>query len=192
MREVLTILAICISLFGYVPYIIDSIKGKTKPHSFSWFTWSLISFLAFGIQLSKGGSSGSYINLFMGLICTVNFINGLRYGIKNIKLVDIIAFILAIIAVVLWLIVSQPLLSIILIVFIDSMSFIPTFRKSWNKPNEETIVTWILSVIKNILNIFALEVVSFTTAVYPIYSLIVNGMFVLMLFYRKKVNNLKT
>lgn len=189
MKELLTTLAIGISLFAYIPYIIDSYKGKTKPHAISWFTWGLISYLAFGIQPSKGGGAGSYINLVMGIICTINFILGLRNGLKDITKADLIAFALAIIAIILWVFVSQPLFSILLVVFIDIMSFIPTFRKSWRKPQEETLLTWLLSIVKNTLNIFALESLTLITVIYPLYSLFATSLFVGILLFRRRALN---
>ncbi len=186
MKEIFTSLAIGISLFGYIPYITDSIKGKTKPHAISWFVWALVSYIAFGIQLSKGAGAGSYINLFMGIICTINFVLGLRYGKRNIAKVDIIALVLIIIAIIFWVFVSQPLMSMLLLVFIDAMSFAPTFRKSWNRPQEETLLMWSLTIVKNIFNILALESITFITIVYPLYSFIANFSFVMMLIIRKK------
>lgn len=186
MKEIATILAVLISLFGYVPYIRDCIRGKTKPHIISWFTWALISYLAFGLQLSNGGGAGSLINLYMGLVCTLIFIFGLRNGNKDIKRIDIVAFVLALISIVLWLVVQQPLWSMILVVFIDVMSFLPTIRKSWSKPGEETLVTWGLSCVKNALSIYALENYTLITVMYPMYSLLANTFFVAMLVLRRK------
>lgn len=187
MKSIVTIIAMLIALIGYIPYIKDCIKGTTKPHVITWFTWALVSFLAFGIQFFNQGGFGSFINLFMGIICTVIFILGLRNGTKDITKTDWIAFILAIIAIGLWLIVKQPLLSIILVVFIDIMSFLPTILKGWKKPYTETLITFAFSGIKNGLSIYALSSYSLVIVMYPAYALIANVFFVVMLLMRRKV-----
>lgn len=186
MKPIVAIIAIVIALIGYIPYIRDCIKGKTKPHVISWFVWALVSFIAFGIQLLNDGGAGSYINLFMGIICTIIFFFALKNGTKNITKADWVAFCLAIIAIILWLIVKQPLLSIILVVFIDIMSFLPTMLKGWRKPWTETIVTFGMSGIKNGLSIYALGTYSLINVMYPAYSLIANLFFVMMLILRRK------
>jgi uncharacterized protein with PQ loop repeat len=37
MKEVIGIIAVIFTFVGYIPYIMDTIKGKTKPHIYSWF-----------------------------------------------------------------------------------------------------------------------------------------------------------
>ena len=187
MKSIVTIIAVVIALIGYIPYIRDCIKGNTKPHAISWFIWALISFIAFGIQLTNKGGWGSYVNLFMGVICTVIFILSLKNGTKYITRVDWIAFVLGLVAIVLWLIVDQPLISILLVVFIDIMSFLPTMLKAWKRPWSETVIAFVMSSIKNGLSIYALETFSFITIVYPAYALIANVFFVGMLIGRRRV-----
>ncbi|MHC1716290.1 MAG: hypothetical protein AB9915_00110 [Candidatus Dojkabacteria bacterium] len=187
MKSVVTIIAVLIALGGYIPYIKDCIKGKTKPHVVSWFIWALVSFIAFGIQFLNQGGAGSFINLFMGIICTIVFIFALRNGTKDVTKFDIISFILALIAIILWLVVKQPLWSIILVIFIDIMSFLPTMVKGWKKPWSETVVTFEMSSIKNALSIYALSTYSLTNVAYPGYALIANVFFVIMLILRRKV-----
>lgn len=187
MKSIVIIVAIIIALAGYIPYIRDCIKGKNRPHVISWFIWALVSFIAFGIQLLNHGGAGSYINLFMGIICTTIFFFGLKNGTKDITKVDWVAFILAMIAIVLWLIVKQPLLSIILVIFIDIMSFLPTMLKGWRNPYTETALTYGLSGVKNALSIYALGTYSLVNVMYPAYSLIANLFFVGLLIFRKRV-----
>jgi len=187
MKTALTIIAISISLVGFVPYIKDSIAGKTKPHIVSWFIWALISFLAFGIQLLNDGGAGSYINLILGITCTISLIIGLRNGTKDISKFDILSLLLALVAIVLWLIVKQPLWSIILVSVIDLISFLPTVRKSWNSPWSETLISWELSVLKHVITLFTFQKISLIVLVYPVYALIANGAFSLMLVLRRRV-----
>jgi chromate transport protein ChrA len=188
MKPIVTVLAIVIALIGYIPYIRNCILGKTKPHIISWFTWSLVSYLAFGIQLFNEGGVGSFVNLVMGIICTIIFILGLKNGTKDIRKIDVVAFVLALIAIVLWLIAKQPLLSIILVVFIDLMSFLPTILKGWREPHTKTAVTFLLSGIKNGMSIYALESFSLINVLYPTYSALTNVLFVVMLFVRRRVD----
>jgi hypothetical protein len=186
MKAVLGIIATIIAIIGYIPYIKDTFKGKTKPHIFSWFLWSLVSFIAFGIQITNKGAFGSLPNLVMGIICLVILSRALLNGTKDISKIDIFSLILALLAIVLWLVAKQDLLSIFLIILVDMFSFLPTFRKSWNKPKEETLITWIMSCIRQVLIILALGEINLVNVAFPAYALVINIIFCFLLVYRRK------
>ena len=188
MKQVLGLLAVVVAFVGYIPYLRDTIIGKTKPHIFSWFLWFLASFIAFGLQWSKGAGAGSYANFAMGLICLVLFVLSFKNGTKNIRKADIVSLVLAIVAIFLWLVVDQPVWSIILIVIIDIFSFTPTFIKSWDKPYEETLITWFLTIIRQILILLSIAEINFVTVFFPSYALVVNiAFFILLITRRRKV-----
>ena len=81
---------------------------------------------------------------------------------------------------------DDPVGSVILITIIDALAFVPTFRKSYHKPNEETASTYSLSALKFAVAIAALSTVSVTTALYPLSLVVTNGVFVMMLLSRRK------
>ncbi len=183
----LGILTIVMAFIGYVPYLKDTISGKTQPHVISWFLWTLVSFIAFGLQWSKGAGAGSYANFAMGLICLVLFVFSLKNGTREIKKVDIASLIMAILAITLWLIVDQPIWSMVLVVFIDALSFAPTFVKSWAKPRQETLFTWVLGMVRQGFILLSLQEMNLVTAMFPTYSLIATLCFCILLVIRRRV-----
>lgn len=48
-------IAVVLTFVGYAPYIRDTIKGKTKPHVYTWFVWGLVTAIAYALQLRGGG-----------------------------------------------------------------------------------------------------------------------------------------
>jgi len=115
------------------------------------------------------------------------FIFSFKNGTKNIKSTDIVSLILAMIAIILWLVINQPIWSIILIVTIDIFSFAPTFVKSWNKPQEETLITWFLNIIRQIFILLSINEINFVTITVPIYALVANIAFFVLLVSRRRV-----
>ncbi|MBP9817902.1 hypothetical protein KBC75_04110 [Candidatus Shapirobacteria bacterium] len=186
MKQALGIITILLAFISYIPYLRDTFKGITKPHMVSWFLWMFVSFIAFGLQWSKGAGAGAYANFAMGLISLVLFIQGIKSGTKNIRPADVFSFILAVVAIILWLVVHQPTWSIILVVLIDIFSFIPTFIKSWHNPHQETLITWILSSVRQFLVILSLQSFNFVTALFPVYALTANILFCIELIYRRR------
>ncbi len=187
MKQTLGIITIFLALIGYIPYLRDTFAGKTKPHVVSWFLWTIVSFLAFGLQWSKGAGAGAYANFAMGLICLILFVKSFKTGTKNIVTADVISFVMAVVAIFLWLVIDQPVWSIILVVLIDIFSFVPTFIKSWDKPWQETLFTWVLSIIRQLLVLISLQSFNFVTALFPLYAFVANILFCGELVYRRRV-----
>lgn len=86
----------------------------------------------------------------------------------------------------LWAITDSPLTAVILITIIDALGFAPTFRKAYHKPQEETMITFVLSAVKFVIAIAALSNYSTVTVLYPASLVLMNGLFVAMLIVRRK------
>lgn len=179
------IIAVLLTFVGYVPYLRDTIKGKTKPHVYSWFLWGFVTMIAFGLQISGGAGIGSLVTLAAAFVSFVIFALGLRNGKKDITKTDTAFFITALVAVGIWLVAKQPILSVILISAIDMLGFAPTVRKSWNKPYSETLFTYELNAFRHGLSIFALQSYSIITWLYPVTWVLANGLFSIILLIRR-------
>lgn len=186
MKEVVGILAVILTFVGYIPYIRDTLAGKTKPHAYTWFIWSFISAVAFALQVSDKGGAGTFVTLAAAIVCFFIFCLSLRQGTKDITRSDTLFLCLSLIATGVWLFAKQPVISIILLSLIDVLGFLPTIRKSWNKPHEETLVSYILNTFRFCLAVFALERYTIVTVLYPIAWVVANGLFSLMLIVRRK------
>lgn len=185
-KAIFGILAIIISFIGYYPYIKDTISGKTKPHLFTWFIWGISTVVTYALQVVGGAGSGSWINLFVIFICALVFILGLRNGKRDITKIDIVFLAFSLLALFIWLVVNQPIWSIVLIVLVDMLSFIPTIRKSWNKPFSETLSLYQINTAKHGLSILALEKYTIVTWLYPLSWLFANAFFSTYLIIRRK------
>lgn len=188
-KNVIGIIAIVLTFVGYIPYIRDIFKGKTKPHIYSWFLWGFVTTIAFALQVSGGAGIGAYVTLAAALLCIVVFILGLRLkGKRDITLSDTLFFVLAFIALFLWLVAKQPVLSAILVTATDLLGFAPTIRKSWNNPHSETLSFYLLNSLRFLLAVIALQHYSIITALYPITWMFANGLFgVLLMIRRRKI-----
>lgn len=185
-KEILGIIATVIAFVSYIPYIRDVLTGKTKPHAFSWLVWALLTGIAFFGQLAGGAGAGAWVNGFTAVICFIIFIFGISKGRKNIIPIDWISLGGAAVAIIFWFVTKGPLLSVILITLIDALGFFPTFRKSFHKPHEETVITYFLSGLKYVIALFALQKVSLVTALFPSYLIVANWTFVVMVLMLKK------
>lgn len=185
-KLILTFVAAAIGFIGYGPYIRDVLRGVTKPHPFSWLTWGILELTAFLAQLAKGGGIGAWVTAASAAITLFIAFNALSKRDKKIGITDWLAFGGGLIGITLWIFSNNPLLAVVAVVIADALAFVPTFKKSFYHPSEETLIEYKLSVVKWTLAIFALEAYNLTTWLYPVSLMLTNGSFVVMSIVRKK------
>lgn len=186
-KILLSVIGILIALLGYIPYFTNIIKNKTKPHAFSWFVWGLMTAIGFAAQVSRRAGPGAWVTGFTAIITFLIFVLALMKGEKNIVLTDWLSLAGAGVSVMFWLVTKNPLFSVMLIVIIDAFGFFPTVRKSFDKPHEETITTFFLNGLKFVFALFALETYSIVTWLYPVYLVLANWSFVVLVIVRRKI-----
>lgn len=186
-KTILTTMGIVVASVGFIPYIVDIIRARTKPHSFSWFIWSILTGTAFAGQVAGEAGVGAWVTAVNCATCFGIFVLSMKYGERHITRSDCITFACAIAAIPLWLFTKVPLYSMILVTAIDILGFYPTFRKSWNKPHEETIIAYALSGIMYAFGVAALEKYAVLTVLYPLSLVISNLGFVSYALWRRRV-----
>lgn len=182
----LGITATAIGLVSYIPYFKNILANKTKPHAFSWLIWGILTAIGFAGQVVGLAGPGAWVTGVTAIICFIIFFFALIKGERNIVLLDWLSLGGAFIALLFWFITNGPLLSVILITLIDALGFLPTFRKAFIKPYEETGSTFFWGGVKFIIGLFALERVSIITAFYPLSIVVMNWVFVGMLVVRRR------
>lgn len=187
-KTILGITAVILTFVGYSPYIWSIVKGKTKPHIYTWLVWMLDAFIIFALQITHGAGIGAFTTLAAGLLClTVLVLTLAKKGKSEIKPIDTVFLVLAFIALAIWLFAKQPLVSALLITSVDLLGFVPTVRKSWYKPYSENVYFYIINSLRFVLALAALQEYSIITIIYPGVWLTVGGLFALMLVVRRKL-----
>ncbi len=186
LKIIISIIAIILTFIGYGVYIRDILKGKIKPHTFTFLIWGVASTITWALQVYGGAGVGAWITFVVSAICIFIFFLCLKYGEKRITSLDVLFFFLSLFALFLWLVVKQPVWSIILLVASDLLGFAPTIRKSWNKPHEEGLFTWELTAFRHALGIIALEKFNILILLYPVAWTIANLLFSIFIIVRRK------
>src|ERR1044072_3077237 len=182
LKDILGIIAVILTFAGYAPYIRDVLRGKTQPHVYSCFLWGFVSFIAAALQISGGAGIAGFVTLTAAAMCSTVFVCGyFSKGEKDITTIDTLFFISGFLALGLWLIADQPVVSTILVTVIDLLGFAPTIRKSWNKPYSETVSFYLLNPLRFTLAIAALHTFTIVTAAYPVTWCVANGIFGVLL-----------
>lgn len=184
-KELLGLFSVIIAFIGYVPYIRNLLAGKTKPHMFSWIIWSLLTAIGLFAQLSDNAGPGAWTTVLTLVICLFITVMSIRKGTRQITVMDWVALGLGIGATLLWAMAKTPLYSVILVTIADFFGFLPTLRKTYYRPYEETLSTYALSGAKYGIALFAMNNISLITSLYPVYLIVVNGLFVALATIRR-------
>lgn len=184
-KIILTTIATVVGVVAFFPYLRDIIRLKTKPHAYTWLIWAITQTTAVAGILHGGGGWGS-LNLIIGtffVICI--FLFSLKYGSKNITKGDSIILTIALCAVLAWWKLDNPVLAVIMVSIIDVLGYIPSFRKSYQEPWSETLISWVLFSISNILAVLALSEYNLLTVTYLAAITLANLSIFLLCFLRR-------
>lgn len=180
------VFASVLGLIGFVPYFRDILNGSTKPHPFSWFVWGLVSGIAFLAQLSAGGGVGALITGIGAVGCFAVAALALSRGEKRIVALDWWSLAGALAALVLWQLTDNPLSATILVMLTDALASIPTFRKAYLRPHEETVATYTFGTIGFSFGLLGLRSFNLTTVLFPAYVALANAGLVALLLIRRR------
>ncbi len=129
MKEVLSIIAVILTFVAYIPYYRDILKGKTHPHLYTWSLWGLLTILIVALQVIGGAGPSVWITVAAGVMCVGVVVLGFKGGKRFITKTDTIIAILALAAIISWLFVDQPVLSLWLVIVADCWHLFRQYEK---------------------------------------------------------------
>lgn len=159
-----------LSMAAFIPYIVNTLIGRTRPQRASWFIWSIMSTIAFFSQLAEGADTS---RLFIGAqMCgTVTvFALSLFMGRGALLLKSDVPFVLgAAIGLALWYVTDNPIYALAITIFINLLAGIPTIRKAYFDPASETLSMWTISLAASICGVLSVGSFDWILLVYPLY-----------------------
>jgi hypothetical protein len=163
------------------------LKRKTNPHPFTYGIWALLSAITFAAQLAKGAGPGAWVTAVPAITCFGVAVLAISYGGRRVIVrTDWILLVAALCAIVAWRLTSDPLYAVLISTFASACAFVPTFRKSYSKPNEETALSYSLGALRSLVAIPALLSFNIATLLPPLYNIAANVSFVTMLLIRRR------
>lgn len=185
MKEFFAIVAVFLAIAGNIPYLRDVINKRVKPHPYTWLVWSLVSGITFFGALAKGAGVGALPIAASEIFTVIIFLFSLKYGFKNIIKQDTYFLIAALLALIPWILTKDPTVSVVIVVSIDVIAFIPTIRKIWHHPKTETPILYSMNVLRHILILFSLRTLNVATTLHSIMMIITNSLMTLIINLRK-------
>ncbi len=186
MKEAIGIIAVTLTFVAYIPYYRDILKGKTRPHIYSWSLWGLLTILLVALQIKGGAGPATWVTAAAGLLCIGVVFLSLKNGKKDITTSDTVVAVLALLAIAFWLLVDQPEVSITLVILADMLAFIPTVRKSYHHPHTETLSLYVTNALRFGLALLAVEHYTYLSSSWIVAWVIGNALLSVLLVVRRK------
>lgn len=181
MKEAFAVSAAILAVVGNVPYVIDVLKGKVRPHAYTWFIWSLVSFIVFFGQVQAGAGIGALPTFAAEIFTLIIFFLSLKFGFTGITRTDTYFLIAALLAFVPWLLSRDPTISVIMAVSIDAIAFIPTLRKTWKHPETEQPILYGSNVLRHLLALASLQTYNIATTLHSFSMILINSVMTVLI-----------
>ncbi len=188
MKEAVAIVAALLAVAGNLPYLRDILKGRVKPHPYTWLVGAIVSGTVFFGMIAKGAGIGALPVAASEIFTVIIFLFSLKYGFKGITSTDKIFLAVALAGLLPWLFTSDPTLSIVIAVAIDLASLVPTFRKTWAYPLTETPLLYGTNVLRHILLLFSLQTYNIATTLHSLAMIGTNTAMTAVILLRRKNN----
>lgn len=189
MKETIAAVAALLAVIGNVPYLIDVVRRRVEPHAYTWFVWTIVSCVVFFGQLDRGAGIGALPTAASEIFTVIIFLLSLRYGWKHVTKSDHIFLAIALFGLIPWALTDDPTLSVIIVVSIDVVAFIPTLRKTWRKPDTEAPLLYGTNVLRHLLALFSLQSYNIATTLHSVAMITANSLMTAFIFFspnRKK------
>jgi len=186
-REILSAIAIILTLLAFFPYIISIFKGTVKPHVFSWVIWGTTTFIVFLAQLEDHGGVGAWpIGVSGCITIVIAFLAFIKRADISITKTDWLFLLIAMSSLPFWYFTADPLWAVIILTTVDVLGFGPTTRKAYVLPHSESVLFFALFMLRNIMVIMALENYTLTTVLFPAVIAAACAFLIAMVIYRRK------
>ncbi|MFA5247548.1 MAG: hypothetical protein WC408_06710 [Candidatus Micrarchaeia archaeon] len=187
MLEYLVIVGALVNLLGASAYILETLKGNTKPNRITWLMWSTAPLIASFAAFSDGVTWAA-LPVFMAGFCPLlilisSFANKKAYW--KLETFDYICGFFSLLALVLWALTNQPNVAIVFAIISDAFAAIPTLRKAWAHPQTESHWIYVTGIFNAITALLAVNGWAFSEFAFATYLVIINGLLLFSIFGKK-------
>lgn len=170
--QIFGILSGVLSLFGYVPYIIDTLQKRTQPERASWLIWSTLGSIAFFSQVYEGATDSLWFAGVQVSGTIVVFLLSIKLGAGDyFSRKNQVIFFVAFCGLVAWYFTETAVYALAITISISLLGGSVTVQKAFYDPESETMSTWVLALIASVCAVLSVGEVDWILLAYPLYLL---------------------
>ena len=168
-----------LSTFAYLPYAIDTIKGRTQPLRSSWSIWSILGSIAVASQLYEGATDSLWFAAIQVGWTIAIFVLAISKGAGGyLKGSDGLVLVAAAFGLLLWALTDTAVYALVITISISLLGGVVTIMKAYRNPESETMSTWACSFVAAGLAMMSVGKLDWVLLAYPIYLFALNGVIV--------------
>jgi len=172
-----------LALISPVFYTKSMLAGKSKPHKVTrLIVWLAAIAGLLGVVHSTNIAGIIFAAIFFTR-ATYLLVMSYIYGVGGATKLDKYCLVIGILALLLYVITGNGLLAISLGILADLIGYIPTFVKTWHKPDSEDPTFFIIEGVASLFAVIAIWQLR-VDILFPIYFVVCSAA-VVMLIYRK-------
>jgi hypothetical protein len=187
MHNTLAVIGGLVAISSSIPYILNTVRGKTHPNIVSWFTWMLLHVVAASAAFASGAIQTGIFTSAAAFSTGMIVIMSTRFGFRRYTRFDVVCQGLATIGIIIWQITNQPLFALIMVMAVNLTAALPTIRHAWNEPQHETWQTFAISVVAASITIASIAHYSFVALAYPVYFFACDGAIAILILSRRSM-----
>jgi hypothetical protein len=182
------------SLCGYIPDVLDIVRGKFKPQRASWLIWTLSSCLILLSYYELGAWPTIWVPLAYVLGTATVTIFSFIYGQDGWGFLERATLVVAIVSAIRWIFFENVLFTLLINLAVSFTSYINRIKGLIRDKTEREggdFTTWSLYSIGAFLNLFAINDWSAQISTLPIVYFVMNAVtFILIVKHKAKRNEL--
>lgn len=150
------IISLLLGAYSVIPYILSILKGKTKPHQFSWLVFVIMNVIVFISQFLEGARESILITFTFVVGSSIIFLLSLKYGVRESSRWDRILFTFALFTIALWVLTKNNALAIWLTLLIDVAATTMIVLKVRAQPYSEDPKPWLIATFAYVFSCITL------------------------------------
>ena len=168
--------ATLLSIIAYLPYILHTLQGQTRPHRACWLIWSVLATISFFSQLHEGATTSLGFSAAQAGCTTLVFLLSVVRGQGAFMTrTDATVLSVALLGLGLWYATDSATYASLISIAISLMGGMLTVQKTYWFPNSETMTTWALSFVAACCAILSVGALDWVLLAYPLYLFVLNG-----------------
>lgn len=168
--------AALLSIIAYLPYMLHTLRGHTRPHRACWLIWSVLATISLLSQMYEGATTSLAFSAAQAGCTTLVFLLSVVRGQGTfMSRNDASVLAVAAVGIALWYVTETAAYALFIAIAISLIGGLLTVQKTYWFPDTETISTWGLSFFASCCALLAVGSLDPFLLVYPLYLFVLNG-----------------
>lgn len=186
------LLAGVLSTIAYVPYMADTVMGRTQPERATWLIWSVVASVAMGSQIYEGANQSLWFVGVQVSATIVIFLMSIKRGAgaylsrRNINLFGV-----TLVGLLIWYLAENAMVMLLITTSISILGGSVTVIKAYRDPESETLNTWVLSLAAAFFAVISVGTFDPALLIYPVYLYVLYATIVLAILLGRLHGNVR-